>query len=91
MFGESVARPVGVVPTVSSGKALINELPVCSSRCENLKIYQQMKPDPEAPPEGFRPMMSRDIGVLKLGCTELPGDLKRWRTPATCSAGLYRA
>jgi hypothetical protein len=82
MVGESVTRPVEMVPACSSGKALIIEIPVCSSRCENLKICQQRKPDSEKTREGLRPMISRDAGVLKLGCIEHPGDLKRWRTPA---------
>jgi hypothetical protein len=82
MVGESVTRPVEMVPTCSSGKALIIEIPVCSSRCENLKNRQQMKPDSDKTREGLRPMISRDAGVLKLGCVEHPGDLQRWRTPA---------
>jgi hypothetical protein len=82
MVGESVTRPVEMVPACSSGKALIIEIPVCSSRCENLKNCQQMEPDSEKTREGLRPMISRDAGALKLGCIEHPGDLKRWRTPA---------
>jgi hypothetical protein len=82
MVGESVTRPVEMVPACSSGKALIIEIPVCSSRCENLKNCQRMKPNSEKTREGLRSMISRDAGVLKLECIELSGDLKRWRTPA---------
>jgi hypothetical protein len=82
MVGESASRPVEMVPACSSGKALIIEIPVCSSCCENLKPCQRRKPDSEKTPWGFRPVISRDAGVLKLGCIEQPGDLKRWRTPA---------
>jgi hypothetical protein len=81
MVGETVTRPVKMVPAWSSGKALIIEIPVCSSRYENLKICQQMKPYSEKTCKVLRPMISRDTGVLKLGCIEHPGDLKRWRTP----------
>jgi hypothetical protein len=82
MVGETVTRPVKMVPACSSGKALIIEIPVYSSRCENLKICQQIKPHPEKTCKVLRPMISKDAGVLKLGCTEHPRDLKRWRTPA---------
>jgi hypothetical protein len=56
-----------MVPACSPGEVLIIGIPDRSSCCENLKPYQQRKPDSEKPPEGFRPVIPRDAGVLKLG------------------------